>query len=118
MKIVVSLLGLFLIFGTIELSSQDIIGKWHGVNCSGIEVIDHNTMFIANHDQEFKYRIRKDKMILNSEVAQSFFGEIHDYRYKIIVHSKDSLILIPWTSEYNLFLDERDARLFFVRVEE
>lgn len=117
MKKLSGLICIALIVGAQELRSQDIVGRWHGVNCSGIEVLDKKTMLIANHEQKFKYRIRNDQLIINSTTIDSFFGEVSAYRYNIFLSTADSLILIPFTSEYNLFVEKRKARLSFVKVE-
>ena len=107
-----------LVFGAPKLLAQDIVGMWHGVNCSGIEVMDDKTMSIANHQQDFKYKIRKNQLIINSAREDSYYGYIEDYRYEIKLLTADSLIIVPHTSEYNLFINERDSRLFFVKIKE
>ena len=116
MKKLSGLICIALIVGAQELLSQDIVGRWHGVNCSGIEVLDNKTMLIGNNEQKFTYRIRKDKLIINSPREDSFYGYIEDYRYQIKLLTKDSMTIVPHISEYNLFINKRDSRLFFVKI--
>ena len=118
MKNLSGLICIALVFGASQLFSQEIVGKWHGVNCSGIEVKDDKTMLISHLEQPFKYRVTKKQLIINSERDNSFYGFIEDYRYEILVLNEDSLIINPKVSEYNLFINQLDSRLFFVRIKE
>ena len=118
MKKILSFICLAMLFGAQELLSQDIVGKWHGVNCSGIEVVSNKTMFIANNEEEFKYRIRKDQLFISNTAYNSIYGYVEDYTYDVKLLTEDSLIIVPHTAAYNLLVNEMDSRLFFVRIKD